>query len=511
MIASVRARFAFTVGANVFRSLLSFSTGMLLARSLGPSTYGNMAFLLGTFLGIQQLLDMGSSTAFFTFLSQKPRSKRFVRSFFAWLTLQFLFLQCVVGLMFPSKWVETIWHGEPRGLVLLAFAAAFMQSNVWPVVQQAGESQRQTVRVQSIGVAVVGAHLLAVVLLWWLGALGLYAIFAAIALEYLLAAFMAHRRFPYAEDLNLAQVGGEREPILRKYFDYCLPIIPYSYMVFASEFADRWLLQNYGGGVQQAYYAVGAQLAGIALLATTSILRIFWKEIAEAYQRADHGRTRMLYQRVSRLLFLIGSIIAGFLIPWAEDLLRLILGAAYVGGAATLAIMLLYPIHQSMGQICGTMLYATERVSIVAMTGIIFMALGIATTYLVLAPGNAVVPGLGLASEGLAIKMVAVQILSVNLIGYLIARISNWPFDWVYQPVSLLGCVGLGFMANHSATLLLGQACSVSVVMGIGGIFYLAMIAAFLYAMPWLAGMTHSELFTNARRAWKGAMRLVKH
>ena len=510
MTGSVRRRFVFTVGANLFRSLLSFSTGMLLARWLGPNSYGAMAFLLGMFLGIQQLLDMGSSTAFFTFLSQQPRSKRFVRSFFGWLAVQFLVPLCVVGLMFPSKWIETIWHGEQRGLVLLAFAAAFMQNSLWPVIQHAAESQRQTVWVQSVGVIVAGGHLLAVVLLWRLGMLGLYAIFTAIALEYLLAAFVVQRRFSYAPAFDQGSADGVREPILRKYFRYCLPLIPFCLMGFATQFADRWLLQNFGGGVEQAYYAVGAQLAGVALLATSSILRIFLKEIAEANQRGDQERMGMLYQKVTRLLFLIGAVIAGFLLPWAEDLLQLILGAAYIGGATTLAIMFLYPIHQSMGQITAAMLYATERVSAMATTSIIFMAVGIGMTYLVLAPADAVVPGLGLASEGLAIKMVAVQLIGVNVTAYIIARIWNWRFDWAFQPISLLGCVGLGWIAYRAATGLLGQAFSLPVVMSMGGILYMAMMAAFLYVMPWLAGMTRDEFFANARRAWQGTMRLPR-
>lgn len=498
MMVSVRRRFAFTLGANLFRSLLGFSTGMLLARWLGPATYGNMAFLLGTFLGIRQLLDMGSSAAFFTFLSQRPRSKRFVRSFFGWLAVQFLIPLCVVGLLFPSQWVETIWHGEQRGLVLLAFAAAFMQNSVWPVIQQAGESQRQTVWVQGVGVVVVGVHLLAVVLLWWLGMLGLYAIFGAIALEYLLAAVVAHKRFSYPQGSEADPINDTPEPAFRKYLGYCLPLIPYSLIGFAYEFADRWLLQHYGGSVEQAYYAVGAQFAGIALIATSSILRIFWKEIAEAHHQGNHVRTGMLYQKVSRILFLIGAIIAGFLIPWAEDLLHLILGAAYVGGATTLAIMFLYPVHQSMGQIGGTMLYATERVSLQVATGIIFMIVSMGVTYLVLAPGDAVVPGLGLASEGLALKMVAIQFIQVNIIAYIIARIWNWPFDWVYQPISLLGCVGLGWAAHFTATGLVGHAWPLPVVMGAGGVLYLTLMGAFVYAMPWLAGLTRDELVLGA-------------
>lgn len=496
---SVRERMAFTVGANLFRSALSFSTGMLIARWLGPETVGRMAFLLGTFLGIRQLIDMGSSSAFFTFLSQRPRSGNFVRSFFLWLGLQFLIPLLLVGLVFPSHWVETIWLGEQRGLVLLAFMAAFMQGSVWPVIQRAGESQRRTRHVQGLGVIVVAVHLVAMTVLWWLGALGLYAIFAAIAVEYLVAAFVAHRPFEHATDGSSETSNDDGAPTFRHFVQYCLPLVPYAWMSFAYVFVDRWMLQRFGGEVEQAYYAIGAQFSSIALIATSSVLSVFWKEIAEAHHQGDDARTAMLYQKVSRLLFLVGAVIAGFLIPWAEDLLRLLLGVAYVGGATTLAIMFLYPVHQSMGQIAGTMLYATERVPIQVITGIVFMAISIAVTYVVLAPTDYVIPGLGMASEGLAIKMVALQLIQVNVVTYIIARIWRWRFDWLFQPVSLVGCAALGWLA-HLASALVNSAAHPLVAIGLGGILYLALLVPFVCSMPWLAGMTRKELLQEARR-----------
>jgi len=498
MTASVRRRFAFTVGANLLRSGLSFATGMLLARSLGPVSYGTMAFLLGTFVAIRQLLDMGSSAAFYTFMSQRPRSKRFVSSFFAWLGVQFVVPLCVVGLLLPSQWIATLWRGEPRSLVLLAFAAAFMQNSVWLVVQQAGESQRRTVWVQGVGVAVVGLHLVAMLLLLWLGRLGLYAIFVAVALEYLLAAVVVHNRLPAGSADASAPTEAQSEPVLRQYLRYCLPLIPYSWIGFAYEFADRWLLQKFGGSVQQAYYAVGAQFSAVALIATSSILNIFWKEIAEAHYRGDVARTGMLYTRISRVLFLVGAMIAGFLCPWAEDLLRLILGAAYAGGAGTLIIMFLYPIHQSLGQIGGTMLYATERVMLQVATGMVFMLVSIGVTYLVLAPRNAAVPGLGLASTGLALKMVGVQFIQANFTAWLIARMWKWRFDWTYQAVGLLGCLGLGWFAHGAAIALAGSSWPLPAVMAVGGIAYVMLMAMFVYALPWLAGSTRAALVADA-------------
>lgn len=495
MPASVRRRFAFTLGANLLRSMLSFTTGMLLARWLAPQAFGEMAFLLGTFIAVRQLLDMGSSAAFFTLMSQQLRSRRFVRAFFTWLGLQFLIPLGVIGLLLPAKWIATIWHGEHRALVLVAFLAVFMQYSLWPVVQQAGESQRQTVRVQGITVAVAGIHLLAVMVLWSLRMLGLYAIFGAIAVEYLLAATVARRSLAYAAEPT--DTGGR--PVFGEYLRYCLPLIPYAWIGFAYEFSDRWLLQRYGGSVQQAYYAVSAQFAGVALIATSSILSIFWKEIAQAHHQGDRLRTGLLYRKVSRVLFFSGAGIAGFLCPWAGDLLRLILGVAYVDGASTLAIMFLYPIHQSMGQIGDTMLYATGRVSLQVVIGSIFMLVSIGATYLLLAPADALVPGFGLASQGLALKMVTVQFLRVNVVAFIIARLWDWRFDWLHQAVSLLGCCALGWFAHAAATHFTSPSWTLPAIAMSGGVVYLMLIAAFVYAMPWLAGMTRRELVLDLR------------
>jgi O-antigen/teichoic acid export membrane protein len=294
--------------------------------------------------------------------------------------------------------------------------------------------------------------------------------------------------------------------LLRQYIRYCLPLVPYAWVSFAYVFADRWLLQKYGGSVQQAYYSVGAQFSGVALIATTSILQIFWKEIAEAHHTGDSARTGALYRKVSRLLFLIGAVIAGFLYSWAQDLLRLILGASYINGALTLAIMFFYPVHQSMGQIGSTMLCATERVSLYVRLGIGAMLVSIVVTYLMLAPASAAVPGLGLGSTGLALKMVVIQLLQVNIVAFVIARTWKWPYDWGYQAVALLGCAMFGLLAHTIAAYIAGG-MFVPVQMAVAGAVYLALIGLFVYALPWLTGFTRAELrgdLTAMKRAALG-------
>ena len=170
---------------------------MLLARFLGPKQYGNMSFLIGIFLSIRQLLVMGTSQAFFTFMSQRLRPRIFITTYFLWLFIQFIIILIVIGLFFPINWIQLIWHGENRSLILIAFAASFMQNSVWPSVQQSLEAQRLTYKAQSFGIVIVFFHLIAVLILYLFKTLGIYSIFFAIFIEYVIASFIAYRFIQY--------------------------------------------------------------------------------------------------------------------------------------------------------------------------------------------------------------------------------------------------------------------------------------------------------------------------
>lgn len=503
MPASVRQRFVASLGANIARGGLNFATGLLLARGLGPEQFGEMAFLIGTFQGVRQLLDMGTSTAFFTFLSQRERSRHFVRYFMAWLGLQFLVSIALVGLLLPGQWVADIWQGEDRLLVLLALIAVFMQYHAWPIASQIGEAQRRTYRVQAVGLLVALLHGLVVLSLWLGGGLGLYLVFAAIAVEYLIASLWVYRgaKFPIP--------GGEEDApakVGQIFFSYCLPLIPYAWVSFAYEFADRWLLQQYGGAREQAYYAVAAQFAMVALIATMSVLRIFWKEIAEAQYRGDKQRVETLFRKTSRSLFFLGAVIAGLMLPWSGEILTLMLGPAYSDGKVALAIMFLYPIHQSLGQITGSFLYATERTGLQVKAGLVFMLCSIAVTYVVLAPGDALMPGFGLAATGLALKMVSMQFIQVNVVNFLIARNMGWRFDWHYQVVGLSGVLLAGWVCSSLAR---ASGLPFPLEFVISGTFYFLFMSALLYFMPSLVGLGHAELKSEIHRgyAWLAGRR----
>lgn len=470
---------------------------MLVARGLGPEQYGTMVFLLGTFAAIRQLLDVGSSTAFFTFLSQRHRSRRFVGWYFFWLGFQFLLTLLPIALLFPTSWIELIWRGEQRSLVILAFLAAYMQSVLWSAALQMGESQRLTRRVQGVAVTVALIHFLLVAFVWWSEWLYVRTVFALMVIEWMVATAVIVKQLSFS---HLSAEIDTPKSIFAEFWRYCLPLIPFSWLGFAYEFADRWLMQTYGGSVQQAYYSVAYQFGAIASIATASILNIFWKEIAEAHHQNNQERVAALYQKVTRGLFFVAATSAGFLAPWAEPILRFTLGEAYVGGAMALALMFFYPLHQSMGQIGGTMAYATGRISPYVKMGMVVMVLSIVVTYFVLATPDAPLPGLDLGSLGLAGKMVVVQILSVNALAYYLSCSLKIKFDWLFQPVVALTCLAVGLMAYAVMHALFDEGSQIWLAFFGAGLLYAVVVLTLLWFAPGLAGLSRVDLVTIANR-----------
>jgi O-antigen/teichoic acid export membrane protein len=496
---SVKSRFSISFFSNAFRGTLTLVTGLLIGRSLGPQNYGDFVFLMGTFVGVKQLLDMGSGHAFYTFICQKPRGKKFVASYVAWQGLQFLLPLIFIGLLFPDQWIARLWVGQGKGLILIAFVATFMKDNAWVTMSNIGESFRLTREVQFFNIFIVVTHFLLILALSWTQHLSLYFLFSLIAIEYLVAICVAFRVLC---GNRLVDERFDGKKVWNGYFNYCAPLILISVLGFGREFTDRWFLQKYGGSEEQGFYGIGYQLVVVSLLATASLLRIYWKEIAEAHENNDLERMYKLHHKVCRFLFMVAALISGFLIPWSEEIIRLFLGPAYLGGSPALAVMFLYPIYQSLGLIGGSFLLAVEKTKPkVVLEGLVII-IAIPVSYFVQAPVDAPLPGLELGSLGMALKMVILCVVSSNLVLWWIARHYSWKFDWVYQVLVLAVTFMLGQLSFEGVKFL-STILPMNLIFkgGIALLAYTLVAGISLWFIPRIAGLTRDEIKTQIFQA----------
>lgn len=497
-LTAIKSRFLISVVANVLRAGISFSAGILVARGLSPSGYGDLSFLLGSFVAIRALLDMGSSSAFYTFLSRCARGRQFYLFYFVWMALQFAITLGLITLFIPPAAFTRIWLGHSRKIVVLAFVASFMQQQVWQMVSQIGESARKTLKVQLLNIAVAITNLTIVWLLLLYGGMSAERMLLVIIGLYVAATVLSYR---FLKERSARRVEKEisYKQMLDEYWIYCKPMIGLAVASFFYAFADKWMLQKFGGAAQQGYFQIASQFAQVSLLAAASFLNIFWKEIAEATARADHSRVARLYQKTNRGLVMLSTIIAGLLLPWSVQIVAISLGPAYIGAWPVLSIMFLYPIHQSMGQVGGTMFMAIGHTKKYVALSIIMMFLSLPLSYFSMAPTSGMlIPGLGLGAVGLACYMVLFNMFGVNIQAWFIARNGGWKFDWLHQAVGIPLMLCLGFLAKTMVGLLWNLDG-----VGLTGLIFPMVFACFVYAifvlamvwlLPWLVGMEREEI-----------------
>ncbi len=444
---------------------------------------------------------MGSGSAFYTFISQQARGRTYYVMYYAWLLIQFAVSILLVAVLMPQSMLDRVWLGHSRQLILLALIAAFMQQQVWTTVTQIGESSRQTVKVQLLGLSIIGTHSVVILFLYFGQLLSVATVLSAIIFEYIVATVVSTRLLTNSA-WHQSTVPEERAAnVLGEYWRYCRPLFLVAIASFVYELTDRWMLQKYGGATQQGFYQISAQLATICLLATTSILNIFWKEISEANSRQDKARVAYLYNKVNRGLIMLAALISCFMVPWAEQIVVLLLGTAYQESWPIFAVMLIYPIHQSMGQVNGTMFLACSHTKMYTVITIIGQVISIPVTYLLLASSDDIfIPGLGLGALGLALKMVGMNILLVNVQAWLIAHLNGWRYEWKYQLIGISAALSLAYFIKQlicfaipTATLATEHASFILAIL-LSGLVYLAGMSALLWHYPTIAGLEKPEL-----------------
>jgi len=487
-----------SIGANLVRGAVSVATGLVIARSLGATGFGDYAFLLGTFAALALLLDFGTTSAFYTMLARRPRGIRFFVVYVVWTVgVQFVATALVIGLALPDEALRKIWLGLDRPLVLLSLTASFVMTQVWTTVTQAAEALRKTLFIQGVATIQVLVHLILVLAAIHLDRLSITLLLALPIVEYLLLTVVLAPSLLRAHLRNEREGGGETfGSVVADYWRYCKPLVIYSIVGFAYQFADRWLLQHFGGGAQQGYFAIGLQFANIANLVTASILAVVWKEVAEAYERNDLERVRTIFERVRRGIFFFGAAVSAMLLPHVALLLRETVGAQYAGATLCVTLMFLYPIHQAIGQFQGTFLLATGETAAYSFVGIASMLVSIPIAYVVLASPSANPPGFGWGAVGLAAKMVVLQLIAVTVQFRALRRQHAFPWQWTYEILVVGSLAALSFatwvIAAWTGSVLRFSGSGILTAL-IAAVIYCAVVALAVARRPLLVGLTSMQ------------------
>ena len=140
----------------------------------------------------------------------------------------------------------------------------------------------------------------------------------------------------------------------------------------------------------------------------------------------------------------------------------------------------------------------TRALSII---GLSFLSSSIIVSYMFLAPETLIVPGLNLGSEGLAIKMVVMQLIFVNIMGYSVAKLIGFKFDWFYQIIGIFLTCSFGYLCKIIIVAIISVPILAKIIFS--SLLYTGCVAFIIYLMPWLIDVSRIELVHNSKNIIK--------
>jgi O-antigen/teichoic acid export membrane protein len=499
---SLTSRYSYKLGSNLFGMLIAFGTQAIIPRALGPTSYGNFSFLTSFLSQVVDFFDSGTSVGFYAKLSQRRRDLGLVRFYWGFTLAASVLLVLTVGMVFVLRFERWLWPGQETRFIWLAVVWGLLNWYVQIVNKMldaygltvGGEILRMQQKALGLGLVVLMflAHHFSLVEFF------LYQYVILVFLWFGWWRVLARNGFALCPSQRLASTAVKQ--YAGELYEYSAPLVIYALVVMLGGAADRWILQRYAGSVQQGYYGLSYQIGTLCFLFTSAMTPLFMREIARAFGEGDFERMRMLFRRTIPMLYAVGAYFAVFVAIQARKVVLIFGGSQYQGAALAIAIMAIYPVHRTYGQLSGSVFLATGQTRLQRNIGIIYTLVGLPLTFLMLAPRSMV--GLDLGSTGLAIKMVAVQVVMVNVELWFNCRWLGLSFWW-YAGHQLYCLVVLGSIAWMSAAVADVMIAGAVPAFLVSGVIYTTGCAVVLLTAPSVFGTSREAIVELVRRARK--------
>jgi len=477
-------------------------TSAVIPRGLGPKAYGDFNFLTSFFVTITAFLDMGTSVAFYTKIANRQKEFSLVAFYLYFSGLISLLMFVVVFITAVTTLHLTLWPDQ--GILYVSLAALWaMMTWYAQVLNQMGDAYGLTVRTEMARISQRVLGLAIIITLFLLDRLNLlnlffyhYVILLCLSLSFVWIIEKQGVSFRQSWRLSRKQLKS----YVHEFYTYSHPLFTYSLIGLFIGIFDRWVLQFFSGSVQQGFFSLSYQIGAGCFLFTSAMTPLIMREFSIAFGDKDLSRMASLFRRYIPLLYSITAYFACFVAMQAGKVTHIFGGAQFHEATIVVAIMSFFPIHQTYGQLSGSIFFAADQTRLYRNIGIIFMLASLPVTFFLIAPVQMM--GLGTGATGLAVKLVLFQFITVNVMLYFNAKLLHLNFlrYFGHQIVSVAALAGIAFISvtllNH-VSLLESRAIASFIL---SGILYTILVVCLILLFPPIFGITRADIFSLERK-----------
>lgn len=372
---------------------------------LGPSLFGDYKFLLFSFTQVTNFLGTGN-----TFLAiglAKNKNDKNLISFYWAFIFTIAFLGCIIlvpvlnsnlyKIIFPGQNIVYIWIAFL--LVLSLFVAQILES-MSDACGLTTKGSVVTILSRAIGVFFLLLFFFifnqkTILFIFWANFVSAFFLIGGFILVLKL------KNIPIFH-FNISFYELKQKFIL--FYKYSGPLFFLSMMGLPINFLNRWILQSFGGSLQQGYFSLSDSLSSFVIMFSGSIAPLLLRELSISFKNEDLNRMRSLFNKSISFVFATSAFFSIFILLNASKATHLLGGKSFGGAILPVSIMLLYPIPYTTNNILYSYIYSANKTGLLRNIMLICSFIGLIITFFLVAPKNYF--GLGLGATGFAISTV---------------------------------------------------------------------------------------------------------
>lgn len=478
---SLRKRFAVRFSTQVISGVILLLTQSFMLRGLGPKWYGDYNFTTQFFTQVTAFLDFGVTTAFFTKLSQRPNDMGLIRFYYGFWAVLTVVQVLFVAIAFGTPFAKTLWPAQTYYVVGLAMLWAVFNS-VWQGTSRIADAYALTVRSEKYKVLMRVFSLAVILPFFFTKTLNLPLVFGSQVLGFVVLTLMLYRMARPQAGVLWGSGGGESLGFyFREMREFCLPLLVYSGASVVSGLFDSWMLQRYGGSVQQGFLGLSNQLSLICLLFCSAMLPLIHREFSVAFAKKQGAEA--IYQKCVPPIVAASTFIALYIAVNGREMVRLFSGPEYAPAVSVVVVGILYTIPQCFSQMTGCIFYASGRTTIFRNLGLLSCFLGVPLTLILVGPGWQA------GAAGLVAKMLVVALIIMLFQIYFTAQqlqLSFFAECWRY--LRMYSVLGLGAYSSYLVSRALFEQDILCLVSSL--IWFCGFAAVVVFFLPSWLGLT---------------------
>jgi O-antigen/teichoic acid export membrane protein len=483
---SFSKRYKLKLLSNIVNSIFNFIVIAIVPKELGPVGYGQFVYLQQVFNQFTSLLDSGTSTAFFTKLSANQNRKELISFYFLY-SMILLFILYMFVIMISFTHTSNLFFPEID--MVYIYTGCFYGFMLWFIVFFTNISDAYALTMQSefikITHKIISVFILFLLISYYDLSTYAYLIYNNISLIVftLLITLVLYRKDIFIG--TLLKLKMNLKSLIIEFFTYSSPLLLFNIFSIIFSLFDIWLLQAVSGSKETGFYGIAYSIAAMCFIFTSSMTPVLTREFSKLYAEKNFKEIKRMFEKYIPMMYSIAAYFSVFVAFNSENLLSIFTNDNFKDAFLVVCCMAFYPIHQTYGQLSGSVFYVSGQTKLVKNIGITSIIIGFILSIVLIYFMN-------LGAFGLALKMVIAQIIAVNIQLYFNSRFLK--LDFMYFIINQIVIVFILMIIMQLVNFIVPDLSNNLFDFLLKGFLYTIIVTIFFLKFSHIIGLTKSEI-----------------